>query len=359
MLEEVNRALREDCRASLSLLAKLPSALARERIAVLGGTGFVGSWLAEAVATLNDDFGAGVRLDLYGRGASRWYARREHLRRPDIGLHTLDVRSPFELPRDTTRVLFAAGIADPRVQASEPHRVFQTCVYGMDNALGAAARLDDVRRVLNLSSGLVLGGELPQRVLGERDLGLLDFTKPHHVYAEARRAAESLASACASQYRLPLSTARAFTFLGPYQPLDAPWALNNFIRDALTGHEIRIHGDGGTRRSYLYGSDVAAWLLQALAVGRDGEVYNIGGSQAASHAEAAGWVSERTVPAPELLYRSQPGAQGRNHDFLPDVSHTMRTLGVRPVFGVQEAIERTMHWQAHHHGSARRLRAAA
>lgn len=359
MPDEVRRALREDCRASLSPLPRLPAALADQRIAVVGGTGFVGSWLAEAVAALNDDFGARVRLDLYGRSVSRWHVGREHLCRADITLHALDVRAPFELRRDTTLVLFAAGIADPRVQASDPHRVFQTSVYGVDHALSAASRLEDIRRFVHLSSGLVLGGTLPQRALGERDLGLLDFTQLHMVYAEARRAAESLACACASQYRLPLSTARAFTFFGPYQPLDAPWALNNFIRDALAGHEIRIHGDGSTRRSYLYGSDVAAWLLQALVAGRDSEIYNIGGCQAVSHAEAASLVSERIVPAAELLYRSQPHAVGRNHDFLPDVSHSMQALGVAPVFDLQAAIERTMRWHAHHLGSMRRLRVAA
>ena len=155
MLDQAQKQLREDCRASFAKLADLPKQLAGQRIAVIGGTGFVGSWLAEAVAMLNDDLGANCRIDLFGRTASKWLDSRRHLERVDIGLHTIDVRSSFELPGDTTLVLFAAGIADPRVQASDPHRVFQTSLYGIDNALLAAARLERIQRFVNLSSGLV------------------------------------------------------------------------------------------------------------------------------------------------------------------------------------------------------------
>jgi len=359
MPDAAQRQLREDCHASLANLPGLATKLVGQRIAVVGGTGFVGSWLAEAVAALNDDLGGQVRIDLFGRSAAGWHGTRSHLDRKDVTAHVLDARSPFELPRDTTLVLFAAGIADPRIHASDPHRVFQTNVYGLDHALSAAARLEQIQRFVNLSSGLVLGADLPRRALTETDIGGLDFTRFHSLYVESRRAAESLACAYAGQYRIPVSTARAFTFLGPYQPLDAPWALNNFIRDALAGHEIRIHGDGATQRSYLYGSDVAAWLLKALVDGRDGEVYNIGGDAPVTHGEAAAWVAARTTPNPELVYKSRPGAAGRNHDFFPDVTHTMRALGVRAAFDVQAAIERSMRWHAHAIGAGRRVRADA
>ncbi|CAN5647894.1 SDR family oxidoreductase [soil metagenome] len=358
MLDSAAKNLREDCRASLAGLG-LQTQLAGHRIAVVGGTGFAGSWLAESVSALNDEFDSRIRIDLLGRSASRWHDSRPHLKRPDIAVQTTDVRSPFELPRDTTLVLFAAGIADPKVHASDPHRVFQTSVYGLDHSLAAAARLEKIQRFVNLSSGLVAGSDLPQRALTETDLRALDFTRFHNVYAEARRASESLATAYAGQYRIPLSTARAFTFLGPYQTLEAPWALNNFMRDALTGNVIRIHGDGATRRSYLYGSDVAAWLLKTLIAGRDGQVYNIGGSQPVSHSDAAACVVASTTSKPELAYKSQPSAAGRNHDFYPDVSHTQGALGVKQVIDLAGMVERSMRWHAKQLGVERRVVAAS
>lgn len=357
MPEVLQRAIRQDCLASLNLQPELARRLKGHRIAVIGGTGFAGTWLAETVAALNDVLGCGVHLDLLGRSTARWSTDHAHLAgRDDITLHTMDVRSFFELPKAVTLVLYAAGVADPRTHASDPYRVHETTLHGMAHALAAAARLELLQRFVNISSGLVGGGDVPPTGLGETDLGLLDFTRVHNVYAEARRAAENLAGLYASQYRIPVSTARAFTFLGPYQPLDAPWAINNFMRDALSGNDIRLHSDGATRRSYLYGSDAAVWLLEMLVSGGDGEVYNLGGADPVSHADVAALVAERTVPAPPLSYKNQPDTLARRHDFFPDLQHVAATLGLRQAFSVESAIDRTMHWHARRLGVMRRLR---
>src|SRR5471032_630848 len=117
MLDIAAQALRQDCLASLDTLKGLPGRLAGHRIAVVGGTGFIGSWLAESVAALNDDLDCRVRIDLLGRSATSWSAAHPHLVRSDITVQSVDARSPFELARDTTLVLFAAGHADPRMHA--------------------------------------------------------------------------------------------------------------------------------------------------------------------------------------------------------------------------------------------------
>ncbi len=357
MPDVAQRAIHQDCLASLQLQPGLARRLAEHRIAVIGGTGFVGTWLAETTAALNDELGARVRVDLLGRSASAWAAAHPHLaERGDVQVHAVDVRSSFELPRDVTLVLFAAGIADPRVHASDPFCVHETALHGLSHALAASARLELLQRFVNLSSGLVAGGPASEHGLRENELGALDFTRVHNVYAESRRAGENLVSLYASQYRIPVSTARAFTFLGPYQPLDAPWAANNFLRDALSGNDIRLHGDGTTRRSYLYGSDVAAWLLKILIDGQDGEVYNLGGSRPVTHADVARLVSAQTTPMPQLVYKSQPATNARRHDFFPDLSHVRETLGLQQAFEVDDAIERVMLWHARRLGVMRRLR---
>lgn len=356
MADLAQAALRQDCHEALAPLSGLAARLVGHRIAVVGGTGFVGTWLAETVATLNDDLGCRVRLDLLGRGATAWTAVHPHLVRDDVIAQAVDARSPFELARDTTLVLFAAGHADPRMHASDPNQVFLTSVHGVGHALAAAARLELLQRFVNVSSGLVLGGAPTDRALSEGDIGPLDFTRFHNTYAEARRAAESLVTAFAGQYRIPTSTARAFTFIGPYQPLDAPWALNNFMRDALSGNDIRIHSNGSTRRSYLYGSDAAAWLLKMLLDGADGDVYNLGGADPISHSEVAAQVAGFATPAPRLIHMSQPAAGGRAHDFFPDLRHSQERLGVRVTVPVRAAIEKSLQWHARRLGVLRRLR---
>ena len=348
--------LRRDCLAAATALPHLASQLRGHQVAVVGGLGFSGTWLAEMVAALNDESNASVRLTLIGRDPQKWRQQHPHLQREDIALQTADVRSPFEIARDTTLVIHAAGIADPRVQASDPQRVYQSLLFGLDNSLTAANRLEGIQRFVYMSSGLVAGQVAPGSAVTEKSTGVFDFKRLHNLYAEMRRACEAMVSGHASQHRLPASTVRGFTFLGPYQPLDAPWAVNNFIRDALSGNEIRVHGAGSSLRSYLYGSDVAAWLLQAALSGKDSDAYNFGGDTPVSHAQAAQWVGERTSPTPRILVRTTPGDDQRSHDFHPDLSHTRQTLGVRVTVDVCSAIERTMQWQAERLGMARRLR---
>ena len=149
------------------------------------------------------------------------------------------------------------------------------------------------------------------------------------------------------------------TGIAPVKAMLEPWAMNNFIRDALSGREIRVHGEGTSRRSYLYGSDVAAWLLQACLAGQDGAAYNLGGDEPLSHADAAARVGARTTPSPQILLRSHQKDDGRSHDFFPDLGHTAKALGTRVVIDVETAIERTMRWHAGRLAAARRLREQA
>jgi nucleoside-diphosphate-sugar epimerase len=349
--------IRQDCLKSLTLQPDLPQRLAHQRIVVIGGTGFVGTWIAETVAALNDELSTQVRLDLVGRSGNAWIAAHPHLAsRNDIQLKAVDIRSAFELPPDVTLVLYAAGVADPRVHASEPLRAFETAIIGITNSLAATARLELLRRFVNVSSGLVSGLHTPSGFLKETDIGTLDFTRVHNVYAESRRAAESVVSAYSSQYKIPVSTARAFTFFGPFQTLDAPWAVNNFMRDALSGRDIRLHGDGTTRRSYLYGSDVAVWLLRILIDSVDSAVYNLGGDTPISHAEIANLVAERTAPTPRVVLKSHAVNTGRREDFIPDLQRVHMSLGLRQAFDTADAIDRALRWHAHRLGVSHRLR---
>src|SRR5471030_1412562 len=140
MTDQRNADMRQDCLAACADQPDVRAALARQHIAVTGGTGFLGSWIAEMVAALNDQYQLGITLDLYARNVSEWPAQYPHLaRRLDIRLRSQDVRSPFEFAKNTSYVVHAAGIPNNRVHASDPLRVHQTTVAGIGNALDAAS----------------------------------------------------------------------------------------------------------------------------------------------------------------------------------------------------------------------------
>lgn len=297
------------------------------------------------VAALNDEQKSGITLDLYARNVSDWAQKYPHLaKRSDIRLKSQDVRSPFEFARNTNFVVHAAGIPNNRVHASDPLRVQQTTILGLNNALDAATQLDNLSRFLNVSSCLVSGTSNRQGALTEVDYFPIPCGQLHTVYLEAKRSAENLAAIYRSQFRMPISTIRPFTFAGPFQELDRPWALNSFLRDALIGGDVRIHGDGLARRSYMYGSDAAWWTLAALVNGADGFTYNIGSPTAVTHLELVKLIVDRTSPASCVQLNTGPSLRGRTDDLYPDTTFTEKSLGVAQTCPLEQTIDKTLRW---------------
>ena len=337
--------IRQDCLTACLTQPDVRSKLGFQHISVAGGTGFLGTWIAEMVAALNDEYHLGITLDLYARNINDWLKKYPHLSaREDIHLKSQDVRSPFELSRNTNYVVHAAGIPNNRVHASDPLRVHQTTILGLNNVLDAATQLDNLTRFLNVSSCLVNGTPNRPGALTEADYFPIPCGQLHTVYVEAKRAAENLAAIYRSQFRMPVSTIRPFTFAGPYQELDRPWAINNFMRDILTGSDIRIHGNGNARRSYLYGSDAAWWTMVALVNGVDGAIYNVGSPTAITHLDLVKLISERISPKPSVMLNTVPSKQGQLDDLFPDISATQKNLGVAQTCSLEQAVDKTWRW---------------
>jgi dTDP-glucose 4,6-dehydratase len=76
------------------------------------------------------------------------------------------------------------------------------------------------------------------------------------------------------------------------------------LNDAITEREIRIHGDGSARRNYLYGSDLAWWILATLVNFQSGGVYNLGSANPATHFDLIKLICERTTLKPKLNYNA-------------------------------------------------------
>jgi nucleoside-diphosphate-sugar epimerase len=322
--------------------------LRNSQLLVTGGTGFVGTWLAEAIAYLNDDHGFGTKIVLQSPRATQFATRLPRLgSRPDVKLQELDVRNLLELPEGVEWVIHAAASPDARQHASDPTRTIETIVSGTSALMKAAMRSSEIRRILNVSSGLVYGAQpFELERVPETYFGSLDPASFSSAYAEAKRLAETICSAYGSQYRLPITTARMFAFVGPYQLLDRPWAVNNFVRDAILGGNLRIHGSGLTVRSYMYPADMSVWLLEMLVRGQDGCAYNVGhpdGITLLALAERVVALARRPIRIETDVLKEK---RLNNSRFVPDVAKAQQELDLNCTFDLEFALGRMMSWAA-------------
>ena len=344
--------VRQDCaeiaeRGSVSALEDLHG----ETILVTGGTGFMGTWIAELCAFLNDEHSFNLKLILLSESASSFEEHAPHLAaRADIRLLEQEISRVVDLPTETSYLIHAAATPDNRVHSSQPLKTVRTIVNGTDAVMTAATHLPNLRKILHVSSGLVYGTQPPgAEHITEKSQGIA--SEPGaitSVYSESKRMAETVCTAHRNQNRLPIVTARPFAFLGPYQKLDRPWAVNNFVRDSLMGGPIRILGDARTVRSYMYPSDMAWWLLQLLVHGTPGLSYNVGSPYAVALGELAEKIAGHFPAPPRIVappaYGGTEGHERPISRFVPDVTLGQNALGLGLTVDLDGAIKRTIRW---------------
>ncbi|MBI3891529.1 MAG: NAD-dependent epimerase/dehydratase family protein [Candidatus Wallbacteria bacterium] len=340
------RDVRADCQTALAGQDSELAPLMGDTILVTGGTGFVGTWLAETLACLNDDFGFKLKVALLSRSVDRFKVVYPHLgNRPDFRLIRADVRNIYDLPSETNWLVHAASTPDSRFHSTNPVETMTVIADGTVAVIRGLDRCSNFKKFLQISSGLVNGAQpLNLERMPEVFAGSSAFGTVSSAYVEAKRFAETYCAAARSQQRLPIVTARPFAFIGPYQSLETPWAINNFIRDALLGNDIRVLGDGQTVRSYMYGSDMAVWLLKILTSGTPGASYNVGNPEGITLERVARLISERFIPNPGVrLHTSESNANQRSI-LVPDVTLAMKTLRVSITTPLEPAIDKTIRW---------------
>ena len=336
--------IQKDCEEVTANSASLLSKLKGECILITGGTGFMGTWLAELATFLNDNYNFDTKLILLSDGVQNFSAKAPHLAmRKDVELIECDVRYVEEISAEITFIIHAASNPDNRLHASDPFKTMHVISKGTDAILNAAIRLSNLKKLLNISSGLIYGPQpLELDAIPENFRGGFDCNSVASVYAEAKRFAETLCSAYRSQYKMPIVTARPFAFIGPYQLLDKPWAVNNFIRDSLMGGPIRILGDPETVRSYLYPSDMAFWLLRILVDGTPGLAYNVGSPHGVTLQHLAEKIASNFPLQPKII--SHVAGDGFSHRsrLVPDVTLAQKDIGLTQKVSLNEAIKRTL-----------------
>ncbi|MDX1947664.1 MAG: NAD-dependent epimerase/dehydratase family protein [Pirellulaceae bacterium] len=337
----MSHPLADDLNHVLDRTRELWEELRGKHLFITGGTGFFGKWLLESFVWANKRLALQAEVHVLTRDPSRFGHDVPHLvAEPCIRLVPGNVRA-FEFPAgEFSHVIHAAAESSTKREDHDDLSMFHTVVLGTSRVLEFAQQCG-ARKLLFTSSGAVYGRQ-PSELshVGEDHAGGPRLTDPHAPYGEAKRAAEQLCCLHA-QGGLECKIARCFAFVGPHLPLNAHFAVGNFLGDALAGRPIRIAGDGTPFRSYLYAADLAIWLWTILLRGRNGRPYNVGSDEEISIADLAMRVAGRFSPQPEVSVALKPGS-GPPPQYVPDTRRARSELGLQTWIGLDEALDRTI-----------------
>lgn len=335
----------EDLRHVLQHAGSALSELRNSRLFITGGTGFFGKWLLETFACANRELSLNAKAVVLSRNPGKFLAEMPHLAAESCLEFVQGDVTDFAFPSGEFQwIIHAATESSTDLNARDPLAMLDTTIHGTRRVLDLAARggRGVCRGFLLTSSGAVYGPQPPGLThIPETYTGAPDSMAPKAAYANGKRLAEHLCCLYHEKHNVPAKIARCFAFVGPHLPLDAHFAIGNFIRDALAGGPIRVSGDGTPYRSYLYAADLAVWLWTILVRGEACTPYNVGSEKAMNVLELAESVAGLFHTTAQIRQQAVPGKSPTR--YVPCIQRA-RNLHLDCRIDLDVAIRRTTLW---------------
>jgi UDP-glucose 4-epimerase len=299
-------------------------------VLITGGAGFIGSNLAARLAAAGDR----VRiLDDLSMGQRAYLEGVPH----ELVVRSLADRAAIDQAVDGVEAVVhlaaRAGIPD---SVADPLGTFEVNVTRLLDVLDAA-RLAGARRFVFASSNAAAGDHEPPA--DERDL-------PHPVspYGASKLAGEAYCQAYAATYGLAACALRFSNAYGP-RSLHKRSVVAAWLRAALTGGPIEVHGDGRQTRDFVFVDDLAGAVQAALDAPEEavaGELFQAGTGVETTVNELAEAI--QTAVGRRLDVRHLPARAGDVRRNVSRVDKAAERLGYRATVPLEEGIARTTAW---------------
>ena len=226
-----------------------------ERILVTGGAGFLGSHLCERLVAEGHDV---ICLDNFFTSQKSNVAHL--LGKSNFELIRHDITQPILLEVD--QIYHLACPAAPGHYQFNPIKTIKTSVLGSINMLGVAKRCG---AKIMLASTSEIYGDPNIHPQPESYFGNVNTIGIRSCYDEGKRVAETLFMDYHRMNKVNIRIVRIFNTYGPrMHPYDGR-VVSNFIRQAITGNDITIFGEGTQTRSFCYRDDLVEGFVRMMA----------------------------------------------------------------------------------------------
>lgn len=234
----------------------------RLKTLVIGGAGYIGSHTVPLIAD------SGRQVTVLGRNPIARYKLPENVEYVSGDFGCLNLIS--NLLEEHQEVVYLAYGSVPKTSFENPMAdLLQNLPPAIQ--LFSEAAIRGVKLLL-VSSGGTVYGQASQLPISENHP-----TKPISPYGITKLSLENYAYLYAATHELNFICVRPSNAYGEGQrPFLGQGFVSTAIASAIRSIPIKIFGQYGTLRDYLYVSDIASGIVSALQYGHQYETYNIG-----------------------------------------------------------------------------------
>jgi dTDP-glucose 4,6-dehydratase len=302
------------------------------RALVTGGAGFLGSHLCDALLAEGHSV---LCVDNLLTGNEDNITHLEGENRFRFERH--DIGKPFDFGR-VDYVFNFASPASPADYIQHGIETLQVGSFGTYNCLEYARR--HAAKFLMASTSECYGDPHvhPQT---EEYWGNVNPIGPRSVYDEAKRFSEALTMAFYRYHKVDTHIVRIFNTYGPRLQLNDGRVISNFMKQALTGEDLTVFGEGNQTRSFCYVSDEIEGILR-LAKSDEHLPTNIGNPTEFTILECAKKVLEVTGSKSKIKYEPLPQDDPKQR--RPDISKAKRLLGWEPKVDLESGLQLSLEY---------------
>lgn len=216
---------------------------------------------------------------------------------------------------------------------------FETDVMGTQVMANAVLKYRDrIQRFIHISTSEVYG--TARAPLMDEEHPLL----PASPYAAAKAGADRLVYSYWHTYKIPAVILRPFNNYGPFQHLEK--LVPRFITSCILDEPLTIHGDGKSRRDWVYVEDTCEAVDRALHAPAEqvaGEVINLGTGRDLDIVEIALRILKK-MGKPTSLIRYIGDRPGQVLRHTASAEKAERLLGWKARTSFEEGLDQTIGW---------------
>lgn len=312
-----------------------------ETILITGGAGFIGSNFISYIMGVHPDYRVVCVDKLTYAGSMDNLDRVSD--RENFQFYKVDICDRenifkiFESEKPDIVVNFAAESHVDR-SIENPEVFLDTNIKGTAVLMDACIKYG-VRRFHQISTDEVYG-DLP---VDRPELLFTEETplRTSSPYSSSKAAADLLVMAYHRTYGLPVTISRCSNNYGPRQFPEKLIPLMVF--NALENKPLPVYGQGINVRDWIHVDDHCRAVDMIIHHGRDGEIYNVGGSNEVANIDIVKLIC-RTLGKPESLITFVPDRKGHDLRYAIDSSKLRNELGWHPEVDFEAGIRETIEW---------------